>query len=110
MQQDFIDLKATCREFEEDNIEVTSTSLTVGLTEYMDLETSEILNYETHDIQMPTKVKSVGNLRTSTPLSSGEMTDFEPIRRIGQAAPPKRFYRTFWRSVTRRIMDSAMSR
>ena len=29
----------------------------------------------------------------------------EPIRYITDAAPPKRFYRTFWRSVTRRALE-----
>ena len=29
---------------------------------------------------------------------------FEPVRRVPVAAPPKRFYRTFWRSASRRIL------
>ena len=29
---------------------------------------------------------------------------FEPIRTIKELAPPKRFYRTFWRSLSRRIL------
>ena len=30
---------------------------------------------------------------------------FEPTRCLKSKAPPKRFYRTFWRSATRRILD-----
>ena len=30
--------------------------------------------------------------------------DYEPARRQNDFAPPKRFYRTFWRSVSRRIL------
>jgi hypothetical protein len=29
---------------------------------------------------------------------------FEPVRRLKTFAPPKRFYRTFWRSASRRIL------
>ena len=30
---------------------------------------------------------------------------FEPMRCIPNAAPPKRFYRTFWRSITRKVLE-----
>ena len=30
--------------------------------------------------------------------------DHEPLRTCSQTAPPKRFFRTFWRSVTRRML------
>ncbi len=30
---------------------------------------------------------------------------FEPMRSIPNAAPPKRFYRTFWRSITRKVLE-----
>ena len=30
---------------------------------------------------------------------------FEPARLCALAAPPKRFYRTFWRSITRRLLE-----
>jgi hypothetical protein len=32
---------------------------------------------------------------------------YEPSRHIPSSAPPKRFYRTFWRSVTRRMLEHA---
>jgi hypothetical protein len=32
--------------------------------------------------------------------------NFEPVRSIASAGPPKRFYRTFWRSLARRAMDA----
>ncbi len=36
--------------------------------------------------------------------------DFEPTRRVllANPAPPKRFYRTFWRSVARRVVAREM--
>ena len=37
--------------------------------------------------------------------SSASDDVFEPIRCIPNAAPPKRFHRTFWRSVTRRLLE-----
>ena len=30
---------------------------------------------------------------------------YEPMRRVANPAPPKRFFRTFWRSVTRRLIE-----
>ena len=34
------------------------------------------------------------------------LEDYEPLRVCTQAAPPKRFYRTFWRSAARRVLDA----
>lgn len=34
---------------------------------------------------------------------------YEPVRCIPNNAPPKRFYRAFWRRVTRRILERARS-
>ena len=34
----------------------------------------------------------------------GQSIDIEPVRLISGIAPPKRFYRTFWRSAARRIL------
>ena len=35
---------------------------------------------------------------------------YEPIRRMVTPAPPKRFFRTFWRSVARRLMERESTR
>jgi hypothetical protein len=52
---------------------------------------------------------------TAARLSSGHIDvhrppsanyDFEPTRALLDSAPPKRFYRTIWRSWARQIMDS----
>ncbi len=32
-------------------------------------------------------------------------TNYEPMRQLPTAAAPKRFYRTFWRSVCRRLVE-----
>ena len=34
------------------------------------------------------------------------LEDYEPLRTCSQTAPPKRFFRTFWRSVTRRLLEN----
>ena len=38
------------------------------------------------------------------------MISYEPIRRTATPAPPKRFFRTFWRSVARRLMERESTR
>ena len=38
------------------------------------------------------------------------MICYEPIRRMAKPAPPKRFFRTFWRSVARRLMERESTR
>ena len=32
--------------------------------------------------------------------------DYEPMRFCGTTAPPKRFYRSFWTSVARRMLEN----
>ena len=46
-----------------------------------------------------------------TPALSGAPSrdDYEPVRICSLAAPPKQFYRRFWRSVARRILESCKS-
>jgi hypothetical protein len=34
---------------------------------------------------------------------------FDPIRRLDNVSPPKRYYRTFWRSVSRRILAMSIA-
>ena len=45
---------------------------------------------------------------TSAASLSGTLSlnDYEPMRICNFEAPPKRFYRTFWRSLARRILES----
>ena len=38
-------------------------------------------------------------------VDSLDTIDCEPIRRVLVAAPPKRFYRTFWCSIARRLLQ-----
>ena len=51
-----------------------------------------------------------GSMSLSAAVSSSTDTlrleDYEPLRVCAQAAPPKRFYRTFWRSVARRVLEA----
>ena len=38
------------------------------------------------------------------PAASLSLEDYEPVRLCPHAPPPKRFYRTFWRSIARRVL------
>ena len=38
-------------------------------------------------------------------IDNYEPIDYEPLRICPQAGPPKRFYRTFWRSAARRMLE-----
>ena len=57
-------------------------------------------------MKMNPAVVDVTNNRNDTVMSALSV-NFEPIRGVIQVAPPKRFYRTFWRSITRRLMTQA---
>ena len=54
----------------------------------------------------PAAVDVSANLNDT--VMSAVLVDFEPIRSVIQVAPPKRFYRTFWRSSARRLMTQAV--
>ena len=41
----------------------------------------------------------------SKPIHESSFEVFEPVRVCACAAPPRRFYRTFWRSVARRLLE-----
>ena len=38
-------------------------------------------------------------------IDNYEPIDYDPLRTCSQSAPPKRFYRTFWRSAARRMLE-----
>ena len=40
---------------------------------------------------------------TSAPDASG-LVDYEPMRCMTKVVPPKKFYRTFWRSIVRKLV------
>jgi hypothetical protein len=44
------------------------------------------------------------NRTTSSPDVSGSV-DYEPMRCMAKVVPPKKFYRTFWRSIVRRLLE-----
>jgi hypothetical protein len=44
------------------------------------------------------------NRATSSPDVSGSV-DYEPVRCMAKVVPPKKFYRTFWRSIVRRLLE-----
>ena len=58
---------------------------------------------------------SVGSLTANLQVESFQSMDvvseadqgsiYEPVRLVAKAAPPKRFYRTFWRSAALRMLE-----
>jgi hypothetical protein len=65
---------------------------------------SFIAEWETSTSTAPTPPACVNLDNVLFPVSTSV---FEPPRRLNDFAPPKRFYRTFWRSVSRRILQMA---
>ena len=55
------------------------------------------------DLMEVSDAMSVSRAASSETL---RLEDYEPLRVCTQAAPPKRFYRTFWRSAARRVLDA----
>ena len=54
------------------------------------------------------KALASDSLMVVEPVSSSNSSErFEPHRRCASLEPPKRFYRTFWRSITRRSLQRA---
>jgi hypothetical protein len=47
---------------------------------------------------------------SSVPLESASQLIIEPARHVNDVSPPKRFYRTFWSSVSKRILASSRTR
>mmetsp|Transcript_4643 Transcript_4643/g.10278 ORF Transcript_4643/g.10278 Transcript_4643/m.10278 type:complete len:159 (-) Transcript_4643:78-554(-) len=67
-----------------------------------------IENWELAYMQRQDSIPAVDSMDTESCRDSWSSESiFEPIRcmSVSQAPPPKRFYRTFWRSVTRRIVQ-----
>ena len=51
--------------------------------------------------------KQIAISLTTQPAYSAEV--YEPLRRCTHFAPPKRFHRTFWRSLARRALAASMA-
>ena len=49
--------------------------------------------------------ESMTGLLFSADMATMSLEHYEPVRLCSFAAPPKRFYRTFWRSVARRLLE-----
>ena len=52
------------------------------------------------------KTSSPDGMELDTASLPASQDMFEPTRRLNDFAPPKRFYRTFWRSMARRVVES----
>ena len=48
---------------------------------------------------------SMAESMTVAGMATMSLEHYEPVRLCSFAAPPKRFYRTFWRSVARRLLE-----
>ena len=49
--------------------------------------------------------ESMTGVLYSADMATMSLEHYEPVRRCSFAAPPKRFYRTFWRSEARRLLE-----
>jgi hypothetical protein len=58
-------------------------------------------------IALRTHIKDDGD--TMELVGSSTMNMYEPERISPSSAPPKRFFRTFWRSIALRMLDRAYS-
>ena len=68
--------------------------------------------WEQSELKKQDMMDASGSVTMATPasLSGGpSLNDYEPVRICNFAAPPKRFYRTFWRSIARRVLESDKS-
>jgi hypothetical protein len=54
------------------------------------------------------KTSSPDGMELDTASIPTSQSVFEPTRRLNDFAPPKRFYRTFWRSMARRVVESSV--
>ena len=117
-QNDFSFLVETAWQIDEDLSQESSCTLSVGGStdsrkRQLDYHgptfesfapTSQFCEANMHPAVVDVTTSPNGTvMRTVSSVS----VDFEPIRIVMQAAPPKRFYRTFWRSITRRLMTQA---
>ena len=64
-----------------------------------DSDQAETLNKCKHE------QRSESMLCSPSIVNSSPGVDYEPLRPIANLAPPRRFFRTFWRSVTRRMLE-----
>ena len=51
------------------------------------------------------KVESMNAMDLDAPSPAVDQSMYEPTRREGCSGPPKRFFRTFWRSTAMRLLD-----
>ena len=64
-------------------------------------ETSELRKQDCMDVSDPTGINRVASAEDLMLRPE----DYEPIRILREVAPPKRFYRTFWRTVTHKLLQ-----
>ena len=55
-----------------------------------------------------TKASPLDAMELDTVSLPVSQIEFEPTRRLNDFAPPKRFFRTFWRSIARRVVESSV--
>ena len=71
--------------------------------------TKETLLSDCHAAPVTIKQPVQASMSLVAVSESLEAINYEPTRHFQQAAPPKRFYRTFWRSITRRMLQADRS-
>ena len=71
---------------------------------HLHFETNELgAAFDKASLQRAAVSQESDAMETTTTEEAG--VDFEPLRRLTNFGPPKRFHRTFWRSAARRLLN-----
>ena len=89
--------------------EATNVYAAIGFIQNADstiiIEREQSQKLEQHDIMDDSGSQCISGVLSAANISSLSLEHYEPVRLCTLAAPPKRFYRTFWRSVARRLLE-----
>ena len=111
-QFDFANLavQSNISEAEVNSISVSKQSAVLTWAQIEDKHPMEVEITEEHaqhaacDTSILTTSRIFNRMDLDAPVTSVSQSMFEPSRRLRSNAPPKRFYRTFWRSAAMRIL------
>ena len=72
---------------------------------YAMIKTWELKHKDRMEVSDSTSQTGAASSSNAPIIDNYEPIDYEPLRICSQSAPPKRFYRTFWRSAARRMLE-----
>ena len=112
VQSDFSPLNAAS--WQNDALDTVSgphmnRSLILGKRKLASEFTKETFVSDRHAAPVTMKQPVQASMSLVAISESLEAISYEPTRHVQQAAPPKQFYRTFWRSIARRMLQADQS-